>query len=270
MTSYFAIVAPPRSGTKWFANLFTAGDTFCFHELWTLTQGWPTREAHNQAFRREARGHSFEQLQRRMYLDAYPTYFARLMEHGERGRLHVGNSDNGLTRHAAGMWLVWPSTKFVFSVRNGINQVNSAVAGDAALAEVARALRPSRFAGLSAFDVACRQWALHIEGWSRQQSWLRERDAPFITTTLERVTTDEAELERVWSWVAGDWEDYRARAISLMRRPVNERVNAAGSIRTPESIWGTWSDADRATFVAHCGATQEALGYSIPSSPHGP
>jgi len=50
----------------------------------------------------------------------------------------------------------------------------------------------------------------------------------------------------------------------MMRRPVNERVNLDGAVRTPEEVWAAWSAGQRAAFVKICGASQESLGYEIP------
>ncbi len=143
MISLFAVVSPPRSGTKWYAKLFSDRDVFCFHELTTLLHAWPARAILRHAFDKDASTHSDDQLWRRFFLDASPSYFNRLFEQGERGMRVVGNSDNTLVDKAAGMWLLWPETRFVFSTRNGINQVNSALVNELRLpALVASTRRP--------------------------------------------------------------------------------------------------------------------------------
>lgn len=264
MTSLFAVVSPPRSGTKWYANLFTDGEVYCYHELTTLLGRWPARAALDRTLRRETASDGYEQQQRRVFLDAYPRYFSRLLEHADLGARHVGNSDNTLVRSAPGLWLLWPETRFLFSTRNGIGQVNSASVNEPHLPPLVRAGRPASFERLTPFEAACRTWVEEIERWAAARAWLEERGARCLTTTLEGVTRELAELERVWSWVAGDWERHAARAASLMARPLNEWVNLDGAVYSPREIWESWSDERRSIFAETCGGAQASLGYDVP------
>jgi hypothetical protein len=262
MIELFGIVAPPRSGTKWFANLFTDGETHCFHELLTLISGWPTRATLTGSFQDEAADHDLEQLTRRFFLDPYPTYFERLLERDRFGQRFAGNSDNGLVAYASGMWLLWPRTRFVFSLRNGISQVDSVFRNEPRVLPVARA---ERGAAGDPFAFACDRWATVVTRWQATRAWLEERGAACTSTTLEKITTDVAELERVWRFVVGEWEAHAERAISLMDQPLNRRSDESGGIRTPDEIWDTWSDEQRATFTRLSSGTQLELGYPLPS-----
>jgi hypothetical protein len=264
MISLFAVVAPPRSGTKWYARLFNDGDVHCYHELTTLLQTWPPRAAHAAAFRKETSSHELELRERRFFLDAYPQYFRRLLEHGDRGIRAAGNSDNSLVDHGPGLWLIWPETRFLFSVRNGINQVNSAFVNEQRLPDIVHAGRPESLRRRTSFEAACARWASSIERLLERRAWLEEHGAACLSTTLERVTGDVAELERVWRWLVGDWERHEARALSLMRRPANEWVNVNGAIHTPEDVWEHWSPDQRETFVELCAAAQANAGYALP------
>ena len=263
--SFFAVVSPPRSGTRWYASLLSHGDVHCFHELTTLLQHWPVKAVYEDAFRRETSSHEFEQRQRRFFLDAYPRYFSRLWERVELGQRWIGNSDNSLVPYAAGLWLLWPQTRFLFSVRNGVNQVNSALINQVELPAIVRATRPGGRGHESAFETCCHRWVSTVDTLSRQRAWLEQRGAQCLSTTLERVTGDAAELARVWGFVAGNWEHHAERAVALMRRPVNQWVNLQGAVYGADEIWATWSDEQRVRFTEICGTTQRACGYEVPA-----
>jgi hypothetical protein len=259
----FGIVTPVRSGTTWYANLFTVDDVFCFHELTSATRPYPVNTVQNGAVLAAARDHDFEQVQRRRLLDASPEYFARLLELGGRGVRVAGNSEGLLGTISPGVWLLWPSTRFVFSARNGINQVNSTFIGRE-LEGVVRDQQAERFGVVTAFEVSCRRWVATVRRWSRSLEWLTEHGASCTTTTLENITTDVAELERVWTFVVGEWERYAERAVSLMSRPMNVRMNEGHVVRSSEEVWEQWNDDQRNAFVEICGETQRRLGYAIP------
>lgn len=263
--SFFAVVSPPRSGTKWYSKLFSHEDVHCFHELTTLIQPWPVKAVYRDAFFRETGEDEFEQRQRRFFLEAYPRYFSRLAEQVELGRRWVGNSDNSLATFAAGLWLVWPETRFLFSVRNGINQVNSALLNEVQLEGIVRAARPASLPDVAAFETCCRRWASLVERLEVRRCWLESRGAQCLSTTLERVTSDAGELERVWNFVAGNWERHADRAVSLMQRPVNQWVNVKGAVYGADEIWATWSKEQRTQFTEICGRAQQSYGYEIPA-----
>lgn len=264
MISLFAVVAPPRSGTQWYARLFTHDGVYCFHELTTLLQPFPARIVLERGVDGQMGDHDAEQKHRRRLLEAHPRYFSRLCELAELGRTHVGNSDSALMKSAPGQWLLWPETRFLFSVRNGINVVNSRFAVEHSASELVRSLRPARLQRLPPFEMLCRRWTLEMEACRAQRHWLEERGAACLSTTLEGMTGDLGELERVWCWLVGDWERHVHHAESLMVRPVNARVNLGGVVHSAEAVWETWSDDQRTTFAEICGETQARLGYPIP------
>ena len=45
MVTLFTVTAPPRSGTKWFSDLFTTDRSFCYHELTTDIHPSPSNRA---------------------------------------------------------------------------------------------------------------------------------------------------------------------------------------------------------------------------------
>src|SRR5947208_16368991 len=76
----FNVASPPRSGTKWYAELFTVDHSYCYHELTQLLRPYPSNLALLDRLRGELGDHDFEQTQRRLLLQAFPQYFERLWE----------------------------------------------------------------------------------------------------------------------------------------------------------------------------------------------
>jgi hypothetical protein len=79
-------------------------------------------------------------------------------------------------------------------------------------------------------------------------------------TTLERMTSDPGGLERIWTWLIGDWPTYAERSTDLKRKPANARTNASGLVGW-EQVWEGWTEDQRQTFAHLCGKTQTHLGY---------
>jgi Sulfotransferase family len=259
----FTVVAPPRSGTKWFAELFTTERSYCYHELTTLLQPYPANRALIEAVSAQIVGHDFEQAQRRLLLQAFPQYFARLWERAAFGQHVVGNSDASIVRLLPALWLLWPDMRFLFSFRNGINQVNSMLVWEQRLPSSDRRVLEHRHASRDYFEILCRQWTKNVEGLRRHREWLESRGARCVETRLEAVTSDEFELHRVWDAIVGHWDDFAARNRRLMATTVNARVNVERVVPAEES-WAAWTPEQRRLFGDICGDTQRELGYELP------
>jgi hypothetical protein len=257
----FLVAAPPRSGTQWYSQLFTTERSYCYHELTSLLRPYPTNWVAVDRLFTELAGQAFDHRQRRMLLEVFPEYFRRHWERTHFGQHVVGNSDAGALTLAAGIWLLWPSTKFLYSSRNGINVVESTVQseprGPAAVTVRAGA---DEF-----FDAVCERWARTTLHMGQRKAWLEEQGAKVLETRLEKITTDVQELRRVWEWLIGNWDAYAERNRALMTQPANVRTNVK-RIWSAEEIWETWTQAQRASFTTHCADAQTNLGYGLPAT----
>ena len=265
MIEFFAVVAPARAGTTWFSELLTTDRSFCYHELTALLQPYPSNLALHDWFKQQVVDHGFELAQRRWLLQCYPTYFTRLWERANYGQYIVGNSDGTMMRVAAGLWLLWPAMKFIFSIRNGINVVASRYAGASAIPPGVLAQAKERWATNDLFQILCHRWSKSVEASITTRRWLADRQAHCFETTLEKVTTDLEELRRLWDWLGiGAWDEYAERNAGLQATPANPRTNTRGVVQ-PEQIWERWTPEQRDLFRSTCGEAMTQFGYEIPT-----
>lgn len=259
----FAVASPGRSGTKWYAQLLSTGRSHCFHELTTRLCPYPATIALCDRLRRETADHGHELAGRRILLDGFPGLVARLLEEGERGCLHVGNSDHLATPLLSGLWLAWPRLRFLFSFRDGIGQVDSMARWEAHCEPALRASWQERHGDGSWFELCCHDWAATVAELEGHRDFLRSSGAAVEETRFERVLAEPAELERVLEWVLGE------EAAEVPRSAAATVVNARGGVapsRPPAAIWAEWETWQRAAFTAVCGTTQARLGYALPSA----
>ncbi|MGH7867007.1 MAG: sulfotransferase [Candidatus Dormibacteraceae bacterium] len=258
MIYLFFVAAPARSGTKWYSDLFTTDRSYCFHELGNLIHPEPTNQVLDEWLRAQAADHDFEHLQRRSMLQLYPDYFLRHWEQSRiSGQFMIGNSDCHMPLYLPGIWLLWPTTRFLFSFRNGINVVESQKLAN--FTAIERNLYPD----LGQFEGLCQAWARSIGTFTQIKTWLTDHKANVLETRLEQMTSDPAELERIWEQIVGNWPSYRERCISLQSTPLNTRTNRERVVSWQE-IWDQWSVAERAAFSTICGTVQQQLGYELP------
>lgn len=172
MVQLFRVVAPARSGTMWFSQLFTTEYSFCYHELSTHIHPYPSNVAYESWIKEQTDGWEFDETQRRAMLQVYPRYFARLWERACDGATAVGNSESS-PRMVAGLHLLWPPMKFLFSVRNGINTVESLMATENGLpASVATQLE-AKHGTRDLFAICCYQWLRAVEGIQESKALLK-------------------------------------------------------------------------------------------------
>lgn len=264
MIYLFTVAAPARSGTQWFSRLFTMEHAFCYHELTTLLQPYPSNEALHQWLRAQTADHDFEQMQRRWLLQCYPTYFARFWERANFGQHIVGNSDHFILEYLPALWLLWPEMKFIFSVRNGINCVQSHYTHYRHFPDPVLTPMEAEDGTADFFVQSCHLWADEVAAQERSKQWLTGR-AQCIDTTLERVTTDLDELKTIWDWVGfGKWDQHLERNQQMVRTPVNARTNQQ-SVVSWQKIWNDWTPQQQQTYWSICGETHRKLGYDVPS-----
>lgn len=270
-TTLFTVVAPPRAGTQWYSRLFTTAVSFCFHELTALLRPYPSNWAVNEWAERQAEEQGFigglsrtyfEPRHRRVLLQAYPDYFARHWERAAFGQHIVGNSDAGILPYVSGIRFLWPSMKFLFSTRNGINVVQSA-SQLAPVGPEAETIAPD----MGLFGASCERWVESMQLIEHHKTRLVERgfDLDMLEVRLEDVTTDASALRRVWDWLVGDWQSYEERNLDLMVTPVNVRINVR-RVWSAHEVWERWTASQRETFTAICGETQIRAGYDVPPS----
>lgn len=260
MINLFTIVSPPRSGTGWYSRLFTTSRSICFHQLTAILRPYPTNVAVEEWLEVQAGAHDFEQHQRRRLLQGYPEYFNRLWEQELLGYQSAGNSDCFAVYAAPGLFLLWPDMKFLGSVRNGINVVQSLnTPPDAPRNDWDMSSRD-----LAEFANACRYWAGQIQSYYRTLDWLTSRNALVRHTRLEDMTSDGQEMRRVWEWLnLGPWQEYAERNLGMMTRPCNARTNRSRALSADE-VWQGWSTQQRRTFREICGPGMTRLNYAIP------
>ncbi len=269
MICFFTVAAPPRSGTMWFSRLFQTEHCFCFHELTTRLHPFPSNMAVDDWLEAQTSDHSFEQSQRRWILQNYPNYFARLWERAFDGQYIVGNSDSGVIKFLPGLWLLWPDMKFVFSVRNGINCVDSYFVNQSNVPELTlarmRRIQREHRTPEGYFALCCVWWVSHIEALLKARSWLADRGGSCIDTTLERVTTNADEIQRLWDWIGiGGWTTAAPERSRLQSLIVNPRVSKDRAVK-PVDIWADWSPEQRDAFRTICGDAMSRVGYEVPN-----
>lgn len=260
----FTVAAPSRAGTTWFSRLFTTQHSFCYHELTTLLRPYPSNHAVLEWFQDQTATSGFEPAQRRWILHCYPTYFARLFEPANSGQYIVGNSDGGVLEFLPALWLLWPDMKFIFSVRNGINCVQSRQLNSADHPRFVVGKRERTWRTKDAFTQACHVWAQDIRLLEGSKQWLRTRQAQYIETTLEGVTGSLDEVRKLWDWVGiGRWKEYAERNQKMLSTPINARTNTQSIVGWQE-IWNRWTAGQRETYWSICGETHRRLGYADP------
>jgi hypothetical protein len=259
----FTVASPGRSGTMWYARLFTTPRSHCFHELTTVIHRYPTNFVVGDRIEGEVADHSPEQADRRRVLEGFPVYYQRLLEQAGRGFARVGNSDHLATPLLRGLWLLWPRMRFLFSFRNGVNQVGSMAVWESQAEPALVALWRTSYGAGDYFELCCRDWSATVAALAAHRSWLHERGADVLETRFERVLGDDSELARVCDWVLGDWDDGADRARELTRTVVNARTGAE-RVLSPDEVWEGWPPERRKLFASICGATQTRLGYTLP------
>ncbi len=262
MIRLFRIVAPPRSGTMWFSRVLTTEKSYCYHELSTHIHPFPSNVAFGQWIGESSKDWPFEDFQRRAILQTYPKYFARHFERLEYGQSIVGNSEStpGIV---VGLWMLWPSMRFLFSVRNGINTVRSRLAVGSNLPAVVSTRLEEKFKTRDIFRIACNQWRSDIEGMEESCKRL-EHKTDVLKVKFEDVTSNLGELWKVWEWIGiPGWADYENRNQTMMQTPVNARTNKNKLVK-PEEIWNEWTTDQRNVFTEICGEAMKRMGYRIP------
>jgi hypothetical protein len=270
MVSLFTVCAPARSGTMWFSRLLTTERSYCFHEL---APGLVLRDPHVELLVRPrisesepTSGPEFERAQRRGLLEACPGYFREQFARARIGPSIVGNSDSYVaTRFASGLGMLWPSMRFLFSFRNGICAVHSRFVRQAHYTRRRLAVDAADFGTADFFEQCCYWWVWAVRQLEMHASWLASHDCAVYETRLEEVTSDAAELERVWSHLVDDWPAFADHATAFMSERVNARVNTGGVVTAAER-WSAWSPADRESFRSIAGDTQVRLGYELPEA----
>ena len=256
---FFTVAAATRSETRWYAARFTTRRSFCFHELTSILDRYPTNLATIDAFERGLGDHDLSQLGRRLVLDAFPDYFSRLSEVAERG-LAAGNSDAGATAILTGLGLLWPEMRFLFSFGDGIRGVD-ALARER-LDPVVRALDQSHSDGADAFAQCCERWTASVTTLEAHRDRLRAHGAAVLETRFERLVGDADELEEVVSWLLRDREA-AAEASLGASAPIRDAPPGVERPRSAEEIWAGWNAEQRALFAAVCGEPQRRLGYAF-------
>jgi hypothetical protein len=265
MIYFFTVASPARSGTKWFSSVFTTRNSFCYHELTTHLLPYPANIAMDEWLVEQVKDYEFELAQRRWILQCYPEYFARLWERNIYGQYIVGNSDHFSLRFLPGLWLLWPTMKFIFSVRNGINVVQSTFLHEKHTPLSIIAGWKKRWGTEDFFTICCYEWVSEVFEWRKAKDWLGER-AQCIETKLELITKNLDELHRLWDWVGfGEWEQYEERNRNLMATPINARVNQKKNMG-PDEIWSQWNGTQREVFLRVCGETMKLIGYTLPEA----
>ena len=263
MIFLFTVVAPARSGTMWYSRLLTTAHSFCFHELTTLLQPYPSNLILHDWFQEQVTNREFKEVQRRRLLQCYPTYFARHWERANFGQHIVGNSDHFILEFLPALWLLWPDMRFIFSVRNGINVVQSRFVHYPHIPKSILVRQQGKWQTDDFFAQCCHAWVEEIALMEKSKRWLRGQ-APCIETTLEKMTADLEEVKKIWNWIGiGKWDEYADRNQRMLTTPVNARTNAQ-SIVGWEQIWAGWTRQQRDTFRAICGEVQRRLGYHLP------
>jgi hypothetical protein len=247
----------------WYSRMLTTEGSYCFHELSTQLSPYPANVMAEYWLETQMEGMDLEAKRRRMVLQTFPRYFHRFFGRMRYGQSIVGNSDSTI-KLAIAMYLLWPSTKFIFSVRNGINTVQSlfSLAKDIprpVVSQLEDALQTPEF-----FTIACHQWRDMMEGMESAMGWLQGK-AEILQVKFEDVTGSLEELKIVWDWLdIPNWEGNESRNARLIRTPVNARTNARG-VKPPEDIWCLWSAAQRNDFRTICGEAMRRNGYSVPA-----
>ncbi len=265
MITLFTVVAPPRSGTKWFSRLLTTDRSFCYHELTAMLQPYEAHPALNAWIKEQVADHSPELAQRRWVLQRYPEYFARHWERATFGQHIVGNSDAATIDLVPGLWSLWPDMKFIFSIRNGIRVVQSRTLDTSDFTPGVLAKNSARWGTDDIFQILCHRWVKAAEAIIAAKDWVAQRaPAAVFQTRLEKITTDLEEIEKLWNWIGiGDWERYAERNASLQLTPVNARTSSERFVQ-PEEIWERWTPDQRQHFRAICGEMTSRAGYELP------
>jgi len=260
----FTIASPGRSGTMWYSQLFTTAGSHCFHELTTLIRRYPTNIVLGDRMERETADLERDPAQRRFPLEVFPEYFGRLWEAGQ-GREAAGNSDQFVTPFLSGLWLLWPQMRFLFSFRNGINQVASMAGWEASAEQALLASWRVRYGTADYFERCCCDWSATVGSLEAHRNWLRGQGAEVLETRFERVIGDPDELARVWNGLLGRSDDATERNRALAGTVVNAR-SEADRVLSPDEVWESWTPDRRRTFTDLCGGPQRRLGYTLPST----
>jgi hypothetical protein len=253
----------------WYSRLFTTERSYCFHELTRILRRHPSNEAMIEHLRRQTQDHDDAEAGRRLLLEGFPEYFARHWEQAERGLAAVGNSDGTMTPMLAALWLLWPRMRFLFSFRNGVGQVNSMWLLEPTFEPAIRAIWRARYGEGDHFERCCRYWRTQVAALEAQRDRLVAQGADVRETRLERMVGDPDELERVWEWLVGGWDEVAERNLALRGTRVNARAGAERPV-TPDEVWASWTAERRSLFLEICGETQSRLGYPTPTARSAP
>jgi hypothetical protein len=267
-TEFFTVASPGRSGTKWYSEVFRTDDSYCFHELTTACRRYPVNIAMIDRLAADVAGYPADDAARRLVLEGFPDYYTRLWERAASGVRSVGNSDHLATPLLTGLYLLWPRMRFLFSFRNGIQQVDSMFRWEEHAELALLASWRKRYGEHGYFELCCCDWAGVVADLERHRDVLRARGAGVRETRFERVLENKREFKRVWKWLFGRWDDAGKQARALTGTVVNAR-HASDSVRTVEEVWTSWSDEQRDRFATICGETQRRLGYSLPATASG-
>jgi hypothetical protein len=246
----------------WYSRVLTTEASYCFHELSTHLNPYPSNIMAEVSLAEKMEDWDPEAKRRRILLQGYPRYFSRLFERINYRQHIVGNSDSTF-QLVIGSWSLWPSTKYIFSVRNGINTVQSAYSAERNMPKPILSRLEKRFNTPDFFTIVCNQWRNMIEKLEDSMVWL-EKKADILTVRFEEVTGSLEGLQTVWDWLGiPNWEKYESRNIKMIQTPINARTNKKGVVQ-PEEIWGQWTSGQKAVFRTVCGEVMNRHGYPIP------
>lgn len=147
---------------------------------------------------------------------------------------------------------LFPGTKIIYLVRNGIEVVSSRIV----------------FNGFKdkSFESQCEVWAK-----SRvMANWGSKKDEFFLVRHEELLNANWVELvfQKIWEWLGLLPDDHCVKSFCeskyhSTRFPL-EGEEAAHDLHKRKERWRLWTDLQREIFVKYCQSTMEYFQYEIP------
>jgi hypothetical protein len=249
----------------WYSRVFTLEHCYCFHELTTLLQPFPSNITLTDWLKPHIEDHEYTQAQRRWLLQLYPDYFKRLWERATFGQYIVGNSDSFVIENLPALWLLWPDMKFVISIRNGINCVQSHFVHRQHFGITLAQRMSEKWDTDDFFTVSCYLWKKHTTELENSRRWLVTMGAQCLLVHFEEITASLNGLRQIWDWIGiGRWDEYADRNQQLLTTPVNARTNNQRVVSADE-VWFSWTHQQRDIFTEVCGDAMQQFGYMLPA-----